>query len=253
MSIFSGKVYTVTGAASGMGRATSVRLAELGAKGLAISDVNVVGLEETAKLCEQYNTKVVVTQVDVRKQEQVARWITHAVDTFGRLDGGANVAGVAEGDGDSNVQTMDDKLWEFTMSVNLTGVMHCMRAQLPHLPRPGGSIVNIASTSGVRGHPKSSAYAASKHGVVGLTRSAAGEFGVEGIRVNAVLPGPIDTAIYRDGETKGLWDSSVHTAGTALKRVGKAEEVAKVICFLLSDDASYVTAARWTVDGGITL
>lgn len=231
-----------------------------------------------------------VTQVDVRKQEQVASWITNAVDTFGRLDGAANVAGVAGGDGDTNVQTMvrwkrldisnrtnkflywqDDTLWDFTMSVNLTGVMHCMRAQLPHLPRPGGSIVNIASTSGVRGHPKSSAYAASKHGVVGLTRSAAGEFGAEGIRVNSVLPGPIDTAIYRDGETKGLWDSSVHTAGTALKRVGKAEEVAKVICFLLSDDASYVTAgkfrrrlrtmwrrltdetARWTVDGGITL
>lgn len=202
-------------------------------------------------------------QVDVRKQEQVEHWIASAVDTFKRLDGGVNAAGVAGGDGDTNVQTMvclkrlghfiwtdhlfcwqDNSLWEFTIGVNLTGVMHCMRAQLPHLSRPGGSIVNIASISGVRGHPKSSAYAASKHGVVGLTRSAAGEFGEEGIRVNAVLPGPIDTAIYRDGEAKGLWDSSTHSAMTAMKRVGKAEEVAKVICFLLSDDASYVTAGE---------
>ncbi|KAK7202351.1 short-chain dehydrogenase/reductase SDR, partial [Myxozyma melibiosi] len=133
----------------------------------------------------------------------------------------------------------------------------------------GGAIVNVASTSGLRGFPNNSAYSSSKFGVIGLTLSAAGEYGTEGIRINAILPGPIDTPIIRDGEKKGLFDAASIYNSTLMKRLGDVDEVAKVLCFMLSDDASYVTGgkipaqflgssrrlnhhniAQWTVDGG---
>jgi len=168
------------------------------------------------------------------------------------LDGAANVAGIAGGDGDTTVQTIVQRDWDRMIGVNLSGVMNCMRSQLAHIAKPGGSIVNVASTAGIHGLPKSAAYSASKHGVIGLTTSASGEFGRAGVRINAVLPGPIDTRIFRDGEAKGLFDGDVMGGATQLGRMGKAEEVANVIIFLLSDSASYVTGARWTVDGGYT-
>ncbi|OAG36428.1 hypothetical protein AYO21_09413 [Fonsecaea monophora] len=291
-----GKVFAVTGAGSGIGRATAVRLAELGAQGVAISDVNEAMLEETRQQCSRYATKVTVKKVDVANTDEVDQWIRDVVGDHGRLDGAANVAGIAGGEGQiteeivspdqqrppppppppscpvfiqtSPVPSCPDsskvqKDWERMISVNLTGVMNCMRAQLREISRPGGSIVNVSSTSGLRGLPRNAAYASSKFGVVGLTESTAAEYGKLGVRVNALLPGPIDTKIFRDGEKKGLFDSDLLSAGTLLGRMGQADEVAKVLVFLLSDDASYVTgartskrtnkdceSARWTVDGG---
>lgn len=136
------------------------------------------------------------------------------------------------------------------MNINLNGVMYCMRAQLPRITKPGGAIVNVSSTSGLRGLPHSAAYATSKFGVIGLTESAAGEFGKQGVRINAILPGPVDTAIFRDGEAKGLFNAEVMGGSTLLGRMGHPDEVAKVLCFMLSDEASFVTGAHWTVDGG---
>ncbi|KAJ6011556.1 short chain dehydrogenase/ reductase [Penicillium sp. IBT 35674x] len=245
-----GRVYTITGAASGIGRAVAIRLAELGAAGLALSDLNLKGLEETKSKCATYNTKVVLTRVDASKSDQIEDWIAATIRDFGRLDGAANVAGIAEGDGETTCATIKTEDWDKMLDVNLRGVMFCMRAQLPHLPRPGGAIVNVSSTSGLRGLPHNAAYATSKFGVIGLTESAAGEFGQHGIRVNALLPGPIDTPIFRDGEAKGLFSSEMTSQATCLRRMGKPDEVAKVLCFLLTDDASYVTGAHWTVDGG---
>ena len=224
-----GRIYTVTGAASGIGRATAVKLARLGASGIALSDVNEHGLRETKALCRfrfigswllrrianaeckgaKYDTKITTANVDVSKYESVNAWIDNVLKDFGRLDGCANVAGVAGGDGDTTIETIvspsffrsfqtrrvimlketkkqDD--WDRMMGINLNGVMHCMRAQLPQLSKPGGSIVNVASTAGIHGLPKSSAYSASKHGVIGLTASAAGEYGRAGVRINALLP-----------------------------------------------------------------
>ncbi|OCK79789.1 putative short chain dehydrogenase/ reductase [Lepidopterella palustris CBS 459.81] len=249
--MFKGKYYSVTGAASGIGKATSVRLVELGAAGVAISDVDLAGLKATEEECKKAGAAIItITKVDVRDRDQVEKWITDTYNSFGQLDGAANVAGVAGGTGDTTIETIVQKDWDFTLGVNLNGVMNCMRAQLPRLPRPGGSIVNVASTSGRRGLPHSAAYASSKFAVIGLTESAAGEYGRKGIRINALLPGPIDTKIFRDGEALGLFDSDMLSKDTLMGRMGKAEEVAKVLCFLLSDDASYVTGAHWTVDGG---
>ncbi|OCL06315.1 putative short chain dehydrogenase/ reductase [Glonium stellatum] len=244
-----GKYYTVTGAASGIGKSTAIRLAELDAAGIAISDVNFSGPADTEE-ARRYSTPDRVRKIDVRNVDEVNAWIDDVVKVFGKLDGAANVAGVAGGDGDTTIQTIVQKDWDFTLAVNLTGVMNCMRAQLGKITKPGGSIVNVSSTSGLRGLPHSTAYASSKFAVIGLTESAAGEFGKEGVRINALLPGPINTKIFRDGEAKGLFDANTMSKDTLMGRMGQPEEVAKVLCFLLSDDASYVTGAHWTVDGG---
>ncbi|KAK7203730.1 putative short chain dehydrogenase/ reductase [Myxozyma melibiosi] len=247
-----GRVYVVTGAASGIGRATVLKLAQLGAKGVAISDLNEAGLEETKKLAAEYATKIVNTKLDVSKISEIEAWIDASVKEFGQLDGAANVAGLAGGDGNTTVATLDQSVWDRTLGVNLTGLMACMRRELKYLPQPGGAIVNVASTAGLRGLPLSAAYSTSKFGVVGLTQSAAGEFGEKGVRINAVCPGPIDTAIFRDGEKKGLFDANIMSAGTYLKRMGKASEIANVIVFLLSEDSSFVCGSAWAADGGYT-
>ncbi|CAK7225751.1 hypothetical protein SBRCBS47491_005996 [Sporothrix bragantina] len=255
------RFYTVTGAASGIGQCTAVRLLQLGAAGVAISDVNEAGLEKTRELCVAAGAHrgslpaplITVNRVDVSKRSQVESWVDGAVSAFGgRLDGAANVAGVPGGHPDIRCETIKQEEWDRTLGINLNGVLHSMRAQLPHLTRPGGSIVNVASVAGLRGLPHNAAYSTSKFGVIGLTESVAGEYGREGIRINAVLPGPIDTPVLHDGEAKGLFTSDAAGGATFLGRVGTAEEVAKVLCFLMTDDASYVTGAKWTVDGGYT-
>ncbi|KAK1487566.1 short-chain dehydrogenase [Colletotrichum cuscutae] len=205
---------------------------------------------------EKAGAKVLASKVDVRQDHEVKSWIQESFAKFGRLDGAANVAGVAGGTGSTIIETIVrispscPELVSVVIGVNLNGVLNCMRAQLPLLPKPGGAIVNVSSTSGRRGLPHSAAYATSKFGVIGLTESAAGEYAKDGIRINTVLPGPVDTKIFRDGEALGLFDSDTLSKDTLLRRMGQPDEIAKVICFLLSEDASYVTGVHWNVDGG---
>ncbi|KAG7051944.1 hypothetical protein JMJ77_0002555 [Colletotrichum scovillei] len=248
--MFARKVFCVTGAASGIGRSTAIILAQRGAAALAVSDVNAAGLDETVRECEKAGAKVLASKVDVRQDHEVKSWIQESFAKFGRLDGAANVAGVAGGTGSTIIETIAQEDWDRTIGVNLNGVLNCMRAQLPLLSKPGGAIVNVSSTSGRRGLPHSAAYATSKFGVIGLTESAAGEYAKDGIRINTILPGPVDTKIFRDGEALGLFDSDTLSKDTLLRRMGQPDEIAKVICFLLSEDASYVTGAHWNVDGG---
>jgi NAD(P)-dependent dehydrogenase (short-subunit alcohol dehydrogenase family) len=183
-----GKVIAITGAASGIGLATAKILASRGAT-LSLADLQEKALSQTAShILETYNTLVHTFALDVRSRDAVDSWIAETVERFGRLDGAANLAGViGKSIGVKGVADTDEDEWDFIIAVNLTGVMHCMRAQMKVIA-DSGSIVNAASIAGLTGRPNNGAYAASKHGVIGLTRSAAKEIGARGVRVNSIAP-----------------------------------------------------------------
>ncbi|GKT47517.1 levodione reductase [Colletotrichum spaethianum] len=187
---FTGKVIAVTGAASGIGRAVALCLGERGAS-LALSDVQKDKLEKVAAeiVAEFPQSKVVASVVDVRNSNEVKEWISSTIETFGHLDGAANIAGTGGNYSPTPLETQEDKDWDFVVSVNLTGVMICMREELKVLTN-GGSIVNASSVLGLHGGFSTglSAYTASKHGVMGLTKMAAREYGHKNIRINSINP-----------------------------------------------------------------
>ncbi|TDZ53044.1 Levodione reductase [Colletotrichum trifolii] len=234
---FSGRVVALTGAASGIGLATAHLLAERGAK-LSLADIQKTALEQVAAdiRSKSPDAQVLTFVVDVRNFEQVERWTAETVRHFGKLDGVANLAGVLP-------PSIEPEEWDFVLDVNLTGVMHCLKAQLPVIENTG-AVVNASSIAGLIGRWKNASYVASKHAVLGLTKSAAKEVGERGVRVNAICPGKIDTPMSRASRDMHIMDEPV------LKRAGEAREVATVIAFLLSDESSYITGATIAVDGG---
>lgn len=184
---FTGKVIALTGAASGIGLETAKLLAASGAK-LSIADVREGPLNEAASSLPKGKGGVLTAVLDVTDADAVKSWIQSTVKKFGKLDGAANLAGVIPaGMGSERVEEMTDKDWDFVIGINLTGVKNCMRDEIGNM-NEGGSIVNAASIAGIQGFSKNSAYVASKHGVVGLTRSAAKEVGDRSIRVNCIAP-----------------------------------------------------------------
>ncbi|PVH84862.1 putative short chain dehydrogenase/ reductase [Cadophora sp. DSE1049] len=247
-----GKFYAITGAGSGIGRATAIRCAELGASGVTLCDLSTEGLEVSKKMIEEKSkTKVLIRTVDIAKSDQVDSWIEDAVKEFSKLDGAANVAGLSMRHPDTTSANIIQKDWDRTVAVNLTGTMNCQRAQLRVLTRPGGSIVNVSSGAGMRGVAGMPSYSATKWGMRGLSKTAAAEFGPVGIRINTLIPGPIASGEnFQKVVESGRVDPNVLSSGTMLKRMGTPEEVAKMMVFLMSDDASYITGADIAVDGG---
>jgi len=187
MSEFQGKVIVITGAASGMGLEAAKLLASKGAK-VSLADVQEGLLQVAAAEIEKSGGTAMATVVDVRNRAQVEDWIEKTVERFGKLDGAANIAGVIGKQ--NNVATLseiDDDDWDFVVGVNQKGLLNCLRAEIPHF-NDGGAIVNAASVAGMIGFAKNGSYVASKHAVVGLTRTAAKELGSRNIRCNCFCP-----------------------------------------------------------------
>ncbi|PLB49340.1 short chain dehydrogenase/ reductase [Aspergillus steynii IBT 23096] len=246
-----GKVYAVTGGASGIGLATAKLISERGGT-VCIADVNPDALREVESqfVAKTSHVAFMVTKLDVADKQQVQAWIASIVARYHRLDGAANIAGVIGKDhGTKAVADLDDDEWDNILRVNLTGLMYCLRAELNSIS-DGGSIVNMASIHATTGLANHGAYAASKHGVLGLTRVAAKENGHREVRVNAVAPGPIHTSMMQ-----GFWDrigrpsDAAFDDPIAFRRQGTAEEVANVIVFLLGPESSFVSGSCYSVDG----
>ncbi|PVH84294.1 3-oxoacyl-reductase [Cadophora sp. DSE1049] len=255
MTSFDGKVIAITGAASGIGLATANLLAQRGAA-LSLSDINSDLLNTAASsIRSSYPAiKMHTETVDVRNHSQVDSWMSNTVRKLGRLSGSANVAGViCPKIGVNFLENETEEDWAFVMDINLTGMMHCLRAevQIGELGK-GSAIVNVSSIAGLQGRPTAGSYVASKHGVIGLTRTVAKEVGRRGVRVNCIAPGVISTPMLTMNTMVGeVMEESAELKASPLGRAGQPEEVAKLIAFLLSDESSYITGAVHTIDGGL--
>jgi NAD(P)-dependent dehydrogenase (short-subunit alcohol dehydrogenase family) len=244
------KVALVTGAASGIGRATALAYARRGAK-VVVADINPYGSEEVAHRIQQQGGEALAVTADVASSEDVEQMVKRAVRAYGRLDYAFNNAGI-EG---VMAPTADyeEAQWNCVIAVNLTGVWRCMKHEIPHLLRRGGAIVNMASILGTVGFANAAAYTAAKHGVVGLTRAAALEYASQGLRINVVCPAFIQTPML---ERAGILEDEaareqliqLHPIG----RMGTAEEVAAVVIWLSEDAPAFVNGHALLVDGGYT-
>jgi NAD(P)-dependent dehydrogenase (short-subunit alcohol dehydrogenase family) len=245
MGDFDGKVAIVTGGASGIGEATSVMLAERGAK-VVVADLNA---DATNALVERIGSdKALAFALDVSDPAAVEKMVAATVKEYGALHIAVNNAGIGGAQAPTGEYGIDD--WRKVISINLDAVFYCMRYQIPEMLKTGNaSIVNIASILGSVGLANAPAYVAAKHGVVGLTKSAAWEYAQQGIRVNSVGPGFIDTPLLAQAP-KELIDgiASMH----ASNRLGTSDEVAELITFLASDRASNMTGGYYLTDGGYT-
>ena len=248
--LIAGKVALVTGASSGIGRATALAFAREGAK-VVVADVTVEGGEETVAQVKKAGGEAIFVKTDVSKAVEVEALVAKAVATYGRLDCAHNNAGIA-GNAKTIVDDTEDN-WDRILAINLKGVWLCMKYEIAHmLKQGGGAIVNTASGAGLIGVRRGGAYVASKHGVVGLTKTAALEYAKAGIRVNCVCPGPIDTPMLQGIGGRNQMVIERMVAAQPGGRLGKPAEIAEAAVWLCSDAASFITGLPMPVDGGYT-
>jgi NAD(P)-dependent dehydrogenase (short-subunit alcohol dehydrogenase family) len=246
---FEGKVALVTGAGSGIGRATALAFAREGAR-VVVADVSAVGGEETTRQIKDAGGEALFVPADVARASDVEALVNTVVASYGRLDYAHNNAGIATSG--VPLHELEEEVWDQVLAVNLKGVWLCMKYEIRRMLRQGGGvIVNTASVAGLRGFPGNTAYGASKHGVVGLTRIAALNYAHEGIRVNAVCPGFIRTHMTL-GDTIDLENEARMAGAHPMGRMGIPEEVAAAVVWLCSDAAAFVTGLAMPIDGGYT-
>ncbi len=244
--IFQNKIAFVTGAAFGIGRATAIAFASRGAN-VVLAD----WIEDNTTLNEikKMGGNAIFAKCDVSKGSDIERTLNESVNKFGRVDFAVNNAGI-EG---QNAVTHEctEQNWDKTISINLKGLWLCMKSELPIMLKQGnGAIVNVASIAGLIGFPGLPAYVVSKHGVIGLTKTAALEYAKQGIRINAVCPGVIKTEMIDRVTGKDKLVEKQYEDMEPVGRMGKPEEVAEAIVWLCSDAASFITGHALNVDGG---
>ncbi|NNC36177.1 MAG: glucose 1-dehydrogenase [Acidimicrobiales bacterium] len=252
MGLVDRKIAMVTGSGAGIGRQTALKFAAEGAK-VVVSDVNRKDGEETASQIRKSRGDAIFIRADVSKKADVENLIAKTIATYGRLDCAVNNAGILGSM--ANLVEQDDDNFDRIVDVNIKGVFYCMRAEIDAMLKTnGGAIVNLASIAGLIGFPGLAAYVASKHAVNGLTKNGALEYAKDGIRVNSICPGGINTDMLdsvADQATDGAQNSRqmmdpLHPMG----RIGEPEETAAAIVWLCSPEASFVTGVHLPVDGG---
>lgn len=250
-----GKICVVTGAAAAIGRTTAIEMAHQGAT-VVVSDVNDAAGEATADTIRSGGHDAIYVHADMQLEEDIRALMDTAGTTFGRIDVLFNNAGVHETamSSETAVDTMPRTVWDKVLAINLTAVWLCTKYAVPHMRKAGGgAIINISSVGGLVGFPRGPAYSASKAGVINLTRCIAVDGAKDNIRANCVCPASIETDMVTKYIQSAADPEAIQRAlvgSHLIKRLGTQEEVAKLVCFLASDDASFINGSAYLIDGG---
>jgi len=250
---FAGKVALVTGGSSGIGQEVCVRLAREGAKVIVAARREGTG-ETTVRRIRADGGEALFVATDVSQSDSVRALVQRTVEHFGRLDIAFNNAGITGGTTRTIIEA-DEADFDATLAVNLKGVWLCMKYEIPQLLRSGGgSIINCSSTSGLRGGARAAAYYASKHGLIGLTKSVALEYATQGVRINAVCPGMTETELMRTQLKAAAPEKyAALKQRIPMQRAASVGEIASAVLWLASDESSYVTGVALPVDGGFII